>query len=135
MPGTEPNDRWSFEIYMVLLQLFTAIQQSGPYLTPWAAERGMFTNRYLDRSNPFAPTGGYGPYSAQAVGDRSFVDTATGWWWDPLGSEPGDPSRRGCMRVTREGRRSYPEEWPGGDDDLFDPDAPCTAAVQRAYHR
>jgi hypothetical protein len=87
----------------------------------------MFTFNYLDRANPWLPTGGYGPYGRDAVSDYTFVDTAMAVSWDPAGTAPGGLRGEGCMRVGREGLRYYAGEWPKGDGDLFQAGDPCTA--------
>jgi len=126
-PGTVPNTRFNFDIYHLFLNLFQAIQAAGPTLTPDSVEKGMFTFNYLQRNNPYVPTGGYGAYGPDAIGTYTFIDTGMGWWWDPEGTPPGGTTGEGCLRVIREGLRFYPGEWPAGDDDLFRRSGdPCT---------
>lgn len=124
-PGSVPNTRFGFDIYHLYLNLFQAIQGAGPDLTPDSADQGMFTFNFLDRSNPFVPIEGYGPYNADAISSYTFVDTAMGWWWDPAGTPPGGRQGEGCPRLMNEGLRYYAGEWPEGDADLFVGGAPC----------
>jgi len=125
-PGTVPNTRFNFDIYHLFLNLFQAIQAAGPTLTPDTVEKGMFTFNYVQRNNPYVPTGGYGAYAPKAIGTYTFVDTAMGWYWDITGTPPGGTNGEGCLRVISEGLRFYPGEWPVGDDDLFTGRDPCT---------
>lgn len=122
-PDTAPNPRFNLEIYHVFLNLFSAIQAAGPKLTPETVERGMFTFKYQNPLNPWVPTGGYGLDSPSPY---TFVDTAMGWWWDPTGQPPGGDRGEGCIRVMYEGRRFRWNEWPEGDEDMFNPSDPCT---------
>ena len=130
-PGTEPNVRWSFNIYHLFLNLFQAIQAAGPRLTPETVEQGMFTFQYLDRTNEYLPVGGYGPYGPKAVSNYTFVDTAMGWWYDPTGTPPGGREGEGCIRVMNKGHRYYWDEWPKGDALLLLPDDPCTQDTRK----
>jgi hypothetical protein len=118
-PGTQPNVRWNFNLYTVLLNLFQGIQAAGPELTPETIERGMFTFNYLNRSDTGEPTGGYGQYNSKARSDYTFVDTAMSWWFDPKGTPPGGRKNEGCIRPMNRAKRYYAEEWPVGDDDLY----------------
>ena len=127
-PGTQPNLRFNFEIYHVMLNLFEAIQAAGPNLTPDNVERGMFTFHYLNKSNPWIPTGSYG---SRGPSPYTFIDTGMGWWWDPAGTPPGGKPGEGCVRVMYEGRRFSEGEWPEGDEDMFDPSDPCTEDERR----
>lgn len=122
-PGTTPNQRWNFDIYHALLNLFTAVQMAGPFIDPPAVAAGLATHRYRFPAQPFTPSGGF---DAGFPSIRTFVDSAMAWWWDPSGTPPGGRRGEGCVRVARGGRRSYHWRWPGGDEDLFRTAAPCT---------
>ena len=129
--GSRPAVYWSVRIYYLFMNLFSGIQAAGPDLTPETVQRGMLTFNFHQPENPWRPSGGYGAYAARATGDFTFVDTAMAVWWDPSGTQPGGPAGEGCMRVADQGRRVYLGEWPEGDDDLFDPSAPCTADLYK----
>jgi hypothetical protein len=125
-PGTQPNVFWNSTIYYLFLNLFQAIQAAGPELNPDTVQQGMYTFNWLDRSNPFVPTGGYGPYGPKAVANYNFIDTAMAWWWDPAGTPPGGKRNEGCQRVPLQGQRFYAGEWPTNDRYLFREEDPCT---------
>ena len=125
-PGTEPNAFWVYRVYHLFLNLYQAIQAAGPDLTPRSVEQGMFTFNFTDYENPWVPSGGYGPYNRNAVSNYTFVDTGMGWWWDPTGTPPGGQRNEGCVRVIAQGLRSYPGDWPKGDDDMYLDSDPCT---------
>jgi hypothetical protein len=125
-PGTQPNVLFNFSIYHLMLNLFQGIQAAGPELTPDTVEQGMFTFNWLDRSIPWVPTGGYGPYNSDAVSNYTFIDTAMAWWWDPTGTQPGGRQAEGCQRVIRNGERAYVGGWPRGDADLRSDSWPCS---------
>lgn len=127
-PATAPNARFNFEVYHILLNLFSAIQAAGPKLTPESVAKGMFTFHYTAPDNPYLPTGSYG---LKGPSPYTFMDTASGWWWDPSGTPPGGRRGEGCIRVMREGRRYYTGEWPEGDGDLFLPTDPCTEDTRK----
>jgi len=127
-PGTMPNLRFNFEMYHVFLNLFSAIQAAGPILTPESAQRGMYTFWYQNPTNPYVPTGGYGPSGPSPY---TFVHTAMAWWWDPTGTPPGGLDKEGCIRVVRQGVRFLAGEWPIGDADLRNPADPCTADTRK----
>lgn len=125
--GWDP--RWNATAYYTLLTLFNGFQGSGPNLKPQWFERGLFTFSFQNRHNTFVPLGGFGQYSAKAVGAHSWIDSAMAWWWDPTGTAPGGTPAVGCRRVAESGGRRYASEWPTGDADLYTDTAPCTAAV------
>jgi hypothetical protein len=127
-PKSEPNLRFNFEIYHVFLNLFEAIQAAGPKLTPENVEKGMFTFAYQDPSNPWIPTGSYGPGGPSPY---TFLDTSMAWWWDPTGTPPGGKPGEGCIRVMYGGRRFYDNQLPQGDADMFDKTDPCTEDERR----
>lgn len=127
-PQTQPNLRFNFEIYHVFLNLFEGIQAAGPKLTPENVERGMFTFAYHSPSNPWIPTGSYGPGGPSTY---TFLDTATMWWWDPTGTPPGGKPGEGCIRLVGGGKRYYDGQFPPGDADLFNSSDPCTEDERR----
>lgn len=125
-PGTTSNTRFSWNIYHALLQAFTAVQVAGPALTTPHVAAGLREHAVSNPSNPFTPLASYD-------GGDAFVDSFTGWWWDPVGTPPGGREREGCMRMLNEGKAYTAGTWPRGHADLFAPSAPCGAANQTAY--
>jgi len=123
-PGTEPNERFSFDIYWSFWTLFTAIERSGGDFTPDGVSEGMLG--YEVRSNdPTRASGGF-------TGDNpyTFLDGSMAWWFDPLGEEPGIDLPIGCSRA--QGARIYDGAWPYGDQHLYSEGAECWAGPHRA---
>lgn len=123
-PGTEPNERFSFEIYWNLWTFFTALERSGGDLSPAALKSGL-TGYEMRPDDPARASGGF-------TGDNpfTFLDGAMTFWFDPLGSEPGIDRPLGCNRST--GERVSPPSWPLGDRDLYATEASCWAGPHRA---
>jgi len=93
-PGTMPNARFVDDIYHSLLVLFSAIQLSGPDLTPSNAATGLRTLA-MRTGSPYVADGGF--EASKGPDAFAFRDRYLSFWWDPFGQEPGR-SRDGCLR-------------------------------------
>ena len=118
-PGTSPNARIDYALYGAFMELFTAVQLTGPTLT--AANMATALHAYAVRStDPFIGSGAYDDASTP----QSFVDTAAAWVWDPTGVSPdGVP---GCFRAADGGERFTAGTWPASDSFLGAAGDPCT---------
>jgi len=116
-PGTEPNERFSFEIYWSFWTLFTAIERSAGDFTPAGVSEGLLGYE-VRPGDPSLASGGF-------TGDNpyTFLDGGMAFWFDPLEEEPGVDLPVGCNRST--GARVFDGAWPFGDGQLYSDAAAC----------
>ena len=122
-PTSAPSQLYLMPVYETLMQLFSAIQLSGPPLTPTNVEHGLYTWRraFSVTSNPsLSPSS---PAAGFTSADHSFIKGMVEELWDATGIPPGGPSQtspfwsgstgNGCYRIIDHVERRSAVTWPG----------------------
>ena len=109
------------DAYRDIFMLYQAIQVAGPKLTPESVDEGFHAIPERPSASPFVPAFFFDPKDYTSVKDSAEQ------WWDPNGRPVGGGAQPGCWRMTNDGRRYLPGEWPGKDQVFKKANDPCTA--------
>jgi hypothetical protein len=103
-----------------MVQLFGAMQNAGPHLTPQTMKQAFLDQKHLPPDPPWHMAGGYDP------NDHTYPDWAAEIWWDP--NAMGSDGQKGTYRFVRGGLRYTYGQWPTEDSMVFQ-DRPDSVAL------
>lgn len=94
---------WALTMYRDVFMFFSAVQVSGPRLTPSNVDAGFHAIQRRESSSPYTAACWFHP------GDYSCVKDGHEAWWDGDGTTSNNS--QGCYRMVREGTRYAADKW------------------------